>query len=118
MNQYQLHNLELAFLRARNNHRQMEVSGILKRLNWEEADKKFCEERWIKDKDRKGIYTAVEHWDGIHVVMNNDMIDEHIFDTEFASMYDANFTIKTHTLPVPKIAQPTKPAVLTDEDPF
>ena len=118
MNQHQLYTLELAFLRARQNHRQAEVSGILKRLNWEETDKKFCDERWTKDKDLKGIYSAVEHWDGIHIVMNNNMPDEHIFDTEFASMYDAQFTIKVHSLPVPKVAPVFKPTVSVDDDPF
>lgn len=99
MNNYNRNLLEAAHLAAVRNHQSAVAEGIIKKHTWHQADVKFCEERYPKDKDRKGFYSAVEHWDGVHIVLNEDNEDEYIFNTEFASLYDANFTIDLHELP-------------------
>ena len=104
MNAFQRYNVEAAIIRAKENHRAQEINSVLNRLRWEEDDKKFCEERYPLDKDKQGIYSVVEHWDGIHIVLNEDTEQEHIFDVEFRTKYDAEFSLKLHNLvkPVPK----------------
>ena len=104
MNAFQRYNVEAAIIRAKENHQREIANSALNRLRWEEDDKKFCEERYPLDKEKKGVYTVVEHWDGIHIVLNENTTEEHIFGVEFRTKYDAEFSLKIHELvkPVPK----------------
>lgn len=101
MNASQRYNVEAALIVAKENHHRNQVNSLLNRLRWEEDDKKFCEERYPLDKDNKGTYTVVEHWDGIHIVLNEGSAEEHIFDVEFRTKYDAEFSLKIHDLVKP-----------------
>lgn len=101
MNTFQRYNVEAAIILAKENHQRAEVNSLLNRLRWEEDDKKFCEERYPLDKDKKGIYSVVEHWDGIHIVLNENSTEEHIFDVEFRTKYDAELSLKIHDLVKP-----------------
>ncbi len=107
MNNFQRYNIDAAIHRAAENNRNAKISNLVAEALWSNADREFCDERYVKDKDRKGTYTAVEHWDGVHIVMNENMVDEHIFNTEFESLFDAAFSIKTHDLPTIKPAKST-----------
>ena len=102
MNAFQRYNVEAAIIRAKENHQREIANSALNRLRWEEDDKKFCEERYPLDKDKQGIYSVVEHWDGIHIVLNENTTEEHIFGVEFRTKYDAEFSLKIHELVKPK----------------
>lgn len=102
MNTFQRYNVEAAIIAAKENQQREAVNSLLNRLRWEEDDKKFCEERYPLDKEKKGVYTVVEHWDGIHIVLNENTTEEHIFDVEFRTKYDAHFSLEIHGLVKPK----------------
>ena len=90
--------------RAIYNRKRDQVNAVCNRINWMSADRKFCEERWAKVGNARGVYTTEQCWDGVHIVWKyGDGEGEILFDTIFESVYDALFTIKTHGLEQPPV---------------
>ena len=101
--------------RAVYNRRRDHINSVCARIDWVNADRKFCEERWNKVRHLKGVYSVEQCWDGAHIVFNGVDGKEVLFDTIFASMSDASFTIRTHELETIRVA-PTPVVVEEEED--